>query len=317
MDLTRVSITGLQVVQQASALGSFSAAAEALGYTQSAVSRQIAAIEAAVGAPLFERVARGVRPTEAGTVLVEHATAVLAALRAAETAIARIRERLEGRLLLGSIPAAMSVLVPRAIARMSRQSPGLEIALIEGSTPMLVDQVRQGLVDTAVIALGPELPRYDLEGLRHDVLLLDALRVAVPAGHRLAGRERVPVRELRDEPWIVGEAAGENEPFFGAWPTLPDAAVAYVSREWPGRLGMVAAGLGIALLPGIAAASVPSGVVVVEIDDPGHRRRSAVALSPAEPSAIAREAVAALRAEAAGIALSGDVRTRSADSAEP
>jgi DNA-binding transcriptional LysR family regulator len=299
-----LTITGLRVVEQAALLGSFSRAAEALGYTQSAISRQIAAMEAAVGARLFDRVARGVRPTEAGTVLVEHATAVLAELESAEAAIARIRERLDGRLVVGSIPVAMSVLVPRAIARLSRVNPGLDISLHEGSTPILVERVRHGLLDLAVAALGPELPQYDLQGLRRDVLLVGRLQVAVPAGHRLAERDRVPVDELRDEPWIVGQARSEDEPIFAAWPTLPDARPAYAGRDWPSRLGMVAAGLGVAVMPKIGAASVPAGVVVIDVDDPAHEPRSAVTLTPPEPTAAAQAMIAALRTEAAGIALS-------------
>jgi DNA-binding transcriptional LysR family regulator len=297
-----LTITGLRVVQQAAALGSFSAAAEALGYTQSAISRQIAAMEAAVGAPLFEREARGVRPTEAGTVLVEHATTALATLESAATAIARIRERLEGRLVLGSIPVAMSVLVPRAIARLSHVNPDLDISLHEGATPTLIERIRDGLLDVAVIALGPELPDYDLEGLRRDLLLVDGLRVAVPADHRLAGRDRVTVDDLRDERWIIGQATAENEPIFGAWPTLTTPRVAFASRDWPSRLGMVAASLGIALMPNIGAASVPAGVVVIDVHDPDLKKRSAVALTPAEPTAAARAMVSALRSEAARLA---------------
>ena len=298
-----LTITGLRVVQKAAVLGSFSAAAEALGYTQPAISRQVASMEAVVGFPLFERVARGVRPTEAGTVLAEHATAVVATLEAAQTALRRLRERLEGRLVLGAMPVAMSVLVPRAVARLAHVNPGLNVSLHEAPTPILVERVRHGLLDVGVIALGEELPPYDLEGLRRDVLLADALRVAVPAGHRFAGRRRVPVHELRDEPWIVGRAIGEHEPIFGAWPTLADPRVAFTSRDWPSRLGLVAAGLGLAVVPSIVIPSVPAGVAVIEVEDPDHRKRSAVALTPSDPSAAAAAMVSALRTEAARIAL--------------
>lgn len=297
------TIIGLRVIQQAAASGSFTGAAQALGYTQSAISRQIAAMEAVAGAPLFERAARGVRPTEAGEVLVEHAGAVLATLESAGAAIARIRARLEGRLVLGSIPVAMSVLVPRALARLSQTSPGLDIALHEAPTPTLVERVRHGLVDVAVVALGADLPEYDLGGLRQDLLLVDSLRVAVPAAHRLAGRTRVPVAELQHEPWIVGQPATKSEPFFGAWPTLPDARVAYASHDWPARLGMVAAGLGVALMPNIGAASVPAGVAVIDVDDPAENKRSSVALTPASSTAAARAMVTALRIEAAQLAM--------------
>jgi DNA-binding transcriptional LysR family regulator len=157
------------------ASGSFTGAAQALGYTQSAISRQIAAVEAVVGEPVFERAARGVRPTEAGAVLVEHAGAVLATLDAAGEKIARIRARLEGRLVLGSIPVAMSVLVPRALARLSHGSPELDIALHEAPTPTLVDRIRHGLLDVAIIAVGADLPDHDISDLRRDLLLTDRL----------------------------------------------------------------------------------------------------------------------------------------------
>jgi DNA-binding transcriptional LysR family regulator len=301
--LRDLTVTGLRVVHEAAASGSFTGAAQALGYTQSAISRQIAAVEAVVGEPVFERAARGVRPTEAGAVLVEHAGAVLATLDAAGEKIARIRARLEGRLVLGSIPVAMSVLVPRALARLSHGSPELDIALHEAPTPTLVDRIRHGLLDVAIIAVGADLPDHDISDLRRDLLLTDRLGVAVPSGHRLAGRSRVPVADLRHEPWIVGRPARENDPFFGAWPTLTEPRVAYAHHDWPGRLGMVAAGLGIALMPGLGAASVPAGVVVIDVDDPTRTPRSAVALTPESPTTAARAMVTALRTEAAQLAM--------------
>lgn len=297
-----VSIGGLRAVREAVTLRSISAAAAALGYTQSAVSRQIAATEAAVGAQLFERVGRGVVPTEAGRVLAEHADTVLGALDAAQHAVGRVRERLEGRLALGAFPAAMSVLVPRVIARLAHTDPSLRVTLEDAPTPTLLDRMREGRLDVAVIAVAPDLPDYDLGDLRHDVLLAEALRVAVPAGHRLAGRVPVTPSDLRDEPWIAGEAAAEGEPIFAAWPTLEQPTIAYTSRHWPARLGMVAAGLGLALIPGIAAESVPAGVIVLDVEDPAQPRRSCVAVTPAEPSPAAAAAVQALRAEAARIA---------------
>jgi len=256
-----------------------------------------------VGTALFERVGRGVRLTESGRVLAEHAASVLSSVEAAEAAIARLRDALEGRLALGSIPAAMSVLVPRAVARLSRESPGLEISLHEASTPTLIERVRRHELDLAVIGIGPDLPDYDLDGLRKDQLLADTLRIAVPTGHRLAERHRVTVSALRGERWIIGRAPSENDPIFGAWPTLTEPGIAFVAPEWPSRLGMVAAGLGIALLPGISAASVPAGVTVVEVDDPAAHRRSAVALSPSNATQAARAMVTALRTEAATLAL--------------
>lgn len=298
-----LTISGLRAVRAAATLRSISAAAEALGYTQSAVSRQIAAAEGVVDARLFVRVGRGVVPTEAGEVLAEHTNTVLGALEAAQQAVGRVRQRLEGRLVLGAFPAAMSVLLPRAVARLAHSHPTLLITLSDASTPALVERMHDGQLDLAVVAIGADLPDYDLGDVRRDSLLSEALRVAVPAAHPLARRSPVTVADLRNEPWVVGETASAIEPVFAAWPTLEDPRIAYATKHWPTRLGMVAAGLGIALIPGIAAESVPAGVTVIDVDDAMQPRRTAVAITPANRSAAAEAAVAALRSEAARIAL--------------
>src|SRR5690242_13870257 len=113
--MAEITLIGLRVVRAVAAGGSFTAAAEALGYTQSAVSRQIAVTEAAAGSVLFTRQARGVTPTPAGEVLVERAANVLAEIEMAEQTLAGLRDRLAGRLSLGVFPTAAAVLAPRAI----------------------------------------------------------------------------------------------------------------------------------------------------------------------------------------------------------
>ena len=299
-----LTLAGLQVLSSAAALRSFSAAGDALGYSQSAVSRQIAALERAVGTSLFERAPRGVLLTEAGALLLEHGTIALGELDAARAAIERLRERVEGRLAVGAIPTAGTALAPRAIARLAVSHPEVRVELHDGSTPALVERVAAGSLDVAVVALRPAGLEQDFGTLRPELLLVDPLRVAVAATHRLAGRERVEAGELRDEPWVVGRPAAEGEPFFGAWPSLETPTVAFAARDWPARLGLVAAGLGIALMPGLAAPSVPAGVVLVDVDDPQHRRDpSAVTVtSPSAPPAAAAM-VGALRAEAARFAM--------------
>ena len=298
-----LTIGGLRAVREAATLRSISAAAEALGYTQSAVSRQIAAAEAAVDARLFERVGRGVVPTEAGEVLAEHANDVLGALEAAQQAVGRVRQRLEGELVLGAFPAAMSVLMPRAVARLAQSNPTLRISLHDASSPALIERMRDGLLDLAVVAIGPDLPDYDLSDLRRDVLLSEALRVALPAAHPLARRSPVTVADLRNEPWIVGAAASSTEPIFAAWPTLEEPRIAYASQSWPTRLGMVAAGLGIALIRVSPPSRCPPASLWSMSTMSTQPRRTAVAITPADPSAAAEAAVAALRSEAARIAL--------------
>ena len=300
--MAELTLSGLRVLEHVAALGSFTAAAEVLGYTQSAISRQVAGMETAVGTPLFERSPRGVRLSEAGAALVEHAASVQAAMDMATNAVARVRDRLAGQLSVGGYPSALAVLVPRAIARLAAGNPALTVTLHEASTPSLLDLVRAGGLDLAVVALGAELPEYDVEGLRADLLMIDALRIAVPAEHRLAGRHRVAPEELRHEAWIVGRRASPRDPRFGTWPSLASPRIAYAVQEWPARLGLVAAGLGIAIVPGIAAVSVPAGVTILEVDDPSRQPSRAVVVSPTRRSPAADAMAAALRHEAARIA---------------
>ena len=299
--VTDLTLGGLRVVQEVAARGSFTAAADALGYTQSAVSRQVAAMEDAAGAPLFERLPRGVRPTGAGTVLLRHAGALLDRVDAATLELAGLRDRLEGRLAVGAFPSALSVLVPRALARLRRAHPAVVTSLREGTTPTHLRRLRAGRLEIAVVALGPDLP-YPLDGLRGDVLLEGGLRVAVPADHRLAGRGTVGLGELEDEPWIVGDAGG-GDPQFGAWPGLPGTPrIAYAVRDWPARLGLVAAGLGLAVVPDMTEGTMPPGIRLVAVDDPNPVRRSVVAVTQPDRSPSAAALIRAMREEGALIA---------------
>jgi DNA-binding transcriptional LysR family regulator len=292
------TLTGLRVVQAVVDTGSFTAAADALGYTQSAVSRQVAATEAAAGVPLFVRGARGVAPSPAGMMLARRAATALNEIDAVSTDIAGLQDHVTGRVAIAAFPAAAAVLVPRTLARLRNDHPGLIVEFGEESSPTQLRQLRAHRIDVAVIGVGPDLPAYDFEGLRSDLLLDGGLLLAVPAGHRFAGRGTIPVTELRDEPWIVGKGL-RDDPQFGAWPTLDHPRIAYAAREWPTRLGLVATGLGIAVLPEVAAAVVPTGVRIVQVDDPAWLGRAIVAVTVRDRSPEVTATVDALRHEAA------------------
>ncbi|MEU9456801.1 LysR family transcriptional regulator [Streptomyces sp. NPDC048277] len=292
------TLTGLRVVQAVVDTGSFTAAADALGYTQSAVSRQVAAMEAAAGAPLFVRGARGVAPSPAGMILARRAATALTEIDAVSTDLAGLKDHVTGRVAIAAFPSAAAVLVPRTLARLGNDHPGLVVEFGEASSPTQLRQLRAHRIDVAVIGVGPDLPAYDVEGLRRDLLLDGGLLLAVAAGHRFAGRGTVPVTELRDEPWIVGKGL-RDDPQFGAWPTLDHPRIAYAAREWPTRLGLVATGLGIAVLPQVAAAAVPAGVRTVQVDDPAWLGRAIVAVTAHDRSPEVTATVEALRHEAA------------------
>src|SRR5580704_6953644 len=203
--MSDLTLTGLRVILEVARTGSFSAAAERLGYTQSAVSRQVAVTEKAAGTPLFERHARGTRPTPAGEALARHAGQVLDEIAAATQELAGMRDRLAGRLVVAGFPAATAALLPRAIARLTAAHPGLQVQLTQAPTPAQLAALRRGRAEVAVIAAGDGLPDYDLEGLR-----LTALRsprgagVAVAESHPFAARERIEPGELAGQGWVVG-----------------------------------------------------------------------------------------------------------------
>lgn len=294
-----MTLTGLRVVLEVARTGSLSAAAERLGYTQSAVSRQIAVTEKAVGMALFERYARGTRPTSAGEALARHAGKVLDEIAAATQELAGMRDRLAGRLAVAGFPTATAALLPRAIARLTAVHPGLTVQLTEAPTPAQLTAVRRGRIEVAVVATGDGLPEYDLQGLRLTALPSPrGAGVAVAESHPFAARERIEPDELADQGWIVGPRAGDA-PEFGAWPGIAEPKVSFTARDWPTRLGLVAAGLGIALVPGIAAQAVPLGVRWIPIhDNVGGLRRAVWAATNDHPSAAATAMVRALEEEA-------------------
>lgn len=292
--MSELTVAGLRVVREIALCGSFTAAARLLGYSQPAISRQVAAIEAAAGYPLFIRESRGVRLTPAGVITVQHAGRILASVDALRQDLAGLGDRLAGRVRLGTYPAAMAVLAPRAVALLRSEHPGLEVSLSEAATPSLLRQLRAGRLGVAVIGVGAGLPDYDLAGLEHEIVLAGGLRVAVPHGHRLAQAGLVAVSELAGEPWIAGDDSG-GDPQFRAWPTLADPVIRYTVRGWPARFGLVAAGLGICMVPEIAALSVPAGVTTIGVEDPGWLGRITVAVTPRERAAETAAIVDALR----------------------
>lgn len=295
-----MTLTGLRTLRHVAQTGSFAAAGENLGYSQSAVSRQIAALEKAVGETLFERGRRGVILTDAGEVLLSTATRVVGELDGAQHLLAGRRDRFAGRISVGAFPSAAAALMPRAIATVVAQHPNLKVSIIEAASPTLLRRVHSGRLDLAVVAVDAEPAQSELDDFNRYELPQIGLCVAVPDSHRLARRGSVTPGELANEPWIVGQGT-PGDPQFAAWPTLTDARIAYATRYWPTRLGLVAAGLGISVIPGAATPSVPAGVTVLAVLDPGRSRRCGQIVTPATETAQAASFVTALQNEAQAI----------------
>ncbi|MER7726647.1 LysR family transcriptional regulator [Streptomyces sp. NPDC096323] len=279
--------------------GSFTQAAVRLNYTQSALSRRIASLEQQAGGPLFDRLPRGVRLSPAGRSLHRHAIEVLDRLARAERELAVLHAGQGGLLHVGAFATANISLVPGALRALRDTRPGVEVVASEGPTGTLMQQLTNGALDLAVVSDYPSgLPPAD--GVTTTVLCEDELRVVLPREHRLAGAGALDLRDLRDEAWLQSA--------YGDRPTMLADACARAGfsprkvvriAEWTGKFGYVAAGLGVALVPSLAARAVPGTLVLRSLTDPALRRTVHVAL-PATPLPAALELAGLLRGAAAG-----------------
>ncbi|MEV7096475.1 LysR family transcriptional regulator [Amycolatopsis sp. NPDC051045] len=303
MDFGAVSLVALRVFREVAERGTLTAAAAALGYTQSAVSRQIASLERVAGTPVLDRRPDGVRLTPAGNVVLRRAIAVLGEIDAAGRELAGLPAD-AGTVRLGWFPSAGAVLVPGAVAELRRTHPAVTVVTREGTTPVLVRALRAGTVDLAVLGSAPPFRPPDAEtpALRLETLAERSLCLAVPAGHPLAGAGVADVADLRGQRWIAGPSAGEAT-LMGVWPGLDERPeIAHTARDWLAKLNLVAAGCGVTTLPASLAGAVPPGVRVLAVrGGPSERRRVVLARLPgpvAEPAALL---AGALRRAAAAV----------------
>ncbi|MDI1462710.1 LysR family transcriptional regulator [Catellatospora sp. KI3] len=262
-----MDLTALRSFHEVCRQGSISAAAQALGYTQSAVSRQLATLETALRGPLLRRHARGVQPTAAGEALLVHAAAILARVEQAAEEVAAARTRQPGRLRVGAVPTAVGHLLPRALTAYAATDPGIRVSFAEGVTPRLLPRLRDGKLDLVVVTdYPPGLPVLD--GVRVLHLLDDRLHLAVARTHRLAGTGPVDLAELADEAWV--------EDYAGAAAILTSACgragftprVEIETGGWMGKLAFVAAGFGVCLVPGLLVPAVRVDITICELRDP-------------------------------------------------
>ncbi|MFD9910517.1 LysR family transcriptional regulator [Streptomyces sp. NPDC059063] len=268
----------LRVLRAVAATGSFSAAARELGCTQPAVSQQMKALEASAGTPLLIRTGREMRLTQAGEALVRHAAGILAGLTAAEEEVAAIAGLRAGRVRLVSFPSGSSTLVPGALAALRAAHPGTRVSLEEAEPPRSVEMLRAGDCDVALA--------FRYEGARHEgaaapdewddlvvrPLLSDRLAGLVPEGHRLAKEDSVTIGELADESWIAGCPRCRRQLVEVCESAGFTPRIDFATDDYPAVIGLVGAGLGVAVLPELALESVrPKGARAVTVE-PAVRR---------------------------------------------
>jgi DNA-binding transcriptional LysR family regulator len=286
----------LRVFKEVAERGSFSAAAEALNYTQPAVSQQIAALERATGAKLVDRMSRGIRLTDAGRALLPHAEAVLARLAEAEAELESIGAMRSGRVRLASFPTGGSSLIPPATAAFHDRYPGVELILSVAEPTQGLEQLMNGQVDIALLLESGFEPEPRREQVARVHLLDDPMFLALPRDHPLATKRRVKLSALADETWMHGSrdacACPDGAIFLRACHTAGfEPRVTLQNDDYAAIQGFVAAGVGVALIPQLALESVRDDIVIRELAEPKPVRHVVAATSSDGLRSIATEAM--------------------------
>ncbi|MFI5978188.1 LysR family transcriptional regulator [Streptomyces sp. NPDC051452] len=280
--------------------GSVSAAADALHVTTSAVSQQLGKLEREIGQQILAKNGRGVRLTDAGRLLSEHASRILSQVELAESDLEAHRGQVIGELRLSAFPTAARGLFPGALGMLRAGHPGLRVRSSELEPEQGIAGVVRGDLDLAVVLDWYNKPMPVPDGLVKAPLLDDPAEVAMPAGHRLAGRDEVDLAEFAEDEWITW---GEGE-FCHEWLMFTlrsrgiEPIVGHRAGETHTQLGLVKAGLGVCIAPLLGRDPVPDGVALVPLKQRVRRHVYVVWRADADRRPSIRAAVEALRTAA-------------------
>ncbi|WP_432095763.1 LysR family transcriptional regulator [Streptomyces sp. bgisy100] len=283
--------------------GSVSAAADGLHVTTSAVSQQLAKLEREAGQQLLAKNGRGIRLTDAGRLLAEHAARILSQVELAQSDLEAHRGQAVGELFLGAFPTSARGLFPQALAALRAEHPQLRVRLQEMEPDVSVTRLARGEIDLAVVLDWHNKPISLPEGLAKAPLLDDPADVAMPAFHPLADRTAVDLEEFADDEWISWP---EGE-FCHDWLMFTlrgkgvEPRISHLAEEHHTQLALVAAGLGVAIAPRLGRGPVPAGVRVVPVRHTMRRHIYAVWRDDADRRPSIRAAVDALRRAARNV----------------
>src|SRR5581483_568783 len=295
-----LDVTRLRVLDAVARLGSVTAAAREMEYSQPSVSHHLARLEAETGARLLQRAGRGIRLTEAGRLLADRAEEIIGRLDAAENELAAHVGLREGRVRLASFPSALGTIVPAAAATLEAESPGMDLMLAEAEPPEALRMLRAGYVDVALVFrhyqedADSEPPGADEEGARGRLLLDEPVHLVTPAGPGSADGGTAPagppdLAAYAQRRWIAGceRCRGYLVRQCGLAGFTPK--ISFTTDDYVAVQALVAAGLGITTLPGLClrAARHP-GVWAAPL--PGARRHVFAMTygEPPDPPATAR-----------------------------
>jgi DNA-binding transcriptional LysR family regulator len=293
-DTFTIDLRRLTVLRELQRRGSLARTAQALYLTPSAVSQQIAALAREAGVPLTERAGRGVRLTGQARVLLAHADLIAAQLERARADLAAYGEGGRATVTIGCFSSGILGLLPGTLRGLRERLPHVRVNVVEAEPPNLFTALDGGQVDIAVaVDFAAAPPHTDARYSRID-LLTDILDVAVPPDHHLADRDRIPLRELATDPWIVGDArsccGAVTRSVCAAAGFTPD--IRHAVNDWAALAALVEAGQGVALIPRLV--------------QPRYAQRR-LALLPTEGEPPMRNVFAAVRAGAEGDAVLGAV----------
>jgi DNA-binding transcriptional LysR family regulator len=249
-----LDIRRMRVLQEVLERGSFSAAAESLHLSQSAVSQQVAVLEREVGVPLLERTSDGPKLTTAGETLMTHGDAVMCRLEEAERELAQIAGLEGGRLRLASFPTASATLMTSALSLFRQRFPNVELQFSEDEPEDSFPGLKRGNFDLAVVFDYPSFPLDFSRDVEAEMIYEEPMWVALPPGHPLAAAKSVRIADLADEDWLCGALPSScREQVLGLGRDAGfEPRISFQSEDYEVIKGFVAAGLGVTILPELA-----------------------------------------------------------------
>jgi LysR family hydrogen peroxide-inducible transcriptional activator len=253
--------------------GNFTRAAQHENVAQPSLSQQILKLEDELGAKLFDRFPRSARLTQSGRAFLPKAGAILRQVGEARTQIQEMAGAERGEIVIGAIPTIAPYLLPTALARFARQHPAIAVHVIEAITPALLEQLHDGRIDLALLALpipGDELVCEDI--------LTEPLFAVLPAQHRLAFRDTLDLNEIKDDRFLLlkeGHCFRENT-ISACRHSKVQPNVVFESGQFSTILAMVAAGMGVSIVPAMAIEK-RKGCKFIRLEDERASRRVGLA----------------------------------------
>jgi DNA-binding transcriptional LysR family regulator len=294
-----LDVKRLSILREVAHRNSFSAAADALYLSQSAVSQQIATLEREVGMRLLDRTREGPKLTDAGRVLVGHAEAAIARLEEAERDLAAIAGLEGGELRLASFPSASATVLTEAVSIFHRTYPGVRLGVTDAEPEESLPRLRAGDLDLALTFDYVSIPKVEERDVDRRLLLTESMYVALRADHPLAERPVVPLSELADMAWLCGTLPSTcGEVVLAACRSAGfEPQIGFESDDYHVMQGFISAGLGTTLLPDLALPTLHDGLVVRPTDPPAPQRRVWAATRAEGSRSVATDAMLDILAE--------------------